>query len=88
MRERVKGDGSRRTCVGCRRVARPDELVRVHRIDGGLAVGPGPGRGAWLCAAHPRDCLERSVKRGGLARALRAPISTGDLERLRAKLEG
>jgi predicted RNA-binding protein YlxR (DUF448 family) len=37
-----------RTCIGCRRTAPPDELVRVVvGADGELLVGQGlPGRGA------------------------------------------
>ena len=64
-----------RTCVGCRRRAGQDELVRVvRRADGTVQAGRSlPGRGAWLCAGTP-PCLDRAVKRKALSRALRAPI--------------
>ncbi|MFP5377421.1 MAG: YlxR family protein [Acidimicrobiia bacterium] len=77
----------RRTCVGCRRVAAPGELVRVVRTgDGGLAVGRSlPGRGAWLCAGSP-GCMDRAERRGALTRALKAPIRPEAVEGLRAQL--
>ncbi|MGD0454302.1 MAG: YlxR family protein [Solirubrobacteraceae bacterium] len=45
--------------------------------------GTMPGRGAYLCrggypdqpAAVDRACLERAVRRGGIARALRSPVT-------------
>ena len=37
------------------------ELVRSARADGGLDVGPGPGRGAWLCGPTRRTCLDRGA---------------------------
>ena len=56
--------------------------------DGGLRLGPGPGRGAWLCAPPAaRECLEAAVQHRALDRALRVPISGDEMERLRAKLE-
>ncbi|MFI5045727.1 MAG: YlxR family protein, partial [Acidimicrobiia bacterium] len=78
MLGRATGDRAmgtpRRTCVGCRRIAAPRELVSVRRAGDELAVGPGPGRGAWLCAEHPGACLDLAVKRGGLGRALRSEL--------------
>src|SRR5688572_27066523 len=70
-----------RTCVGCRRKDRPDELVRVLRDDTGSLVpdvaGGGFGRGAWL---HPRpDCLLKAAPRG-LSRSFRAPVNTSASE--------
>jgi predicted RNA-binding protein YlxR (DUF448 family) len=43
-------------------------------------AGTLPGRGAYLCrgaiSAEPaRDCLALALRRGGLARALRAPVA-------------
>jgi predicted RNA-binding protein YlxR (DUF448 family) len=52
----------------------------------GLVVGAGPGRGAWLCADHPVECLDRALRRRAVTRALRAEVAGGDVERLRAKL--
>jgi uncharacterized protein len=79
-----------RTCVGCRARAASSELRRVRRApDGAVEVGPGPGRGVWVCAP-PRglDCLDRALHRGALARALRTPIPDATGASLRARLEG
>jgi predicted RNA-binding protein YlxR (DUF448 family) len=76
----------RRTCVGCRTVASPDALVRIRREGDDLVVGAGPGRGVWLCAGSPGACLDRAMRRGALARALRTDLPGGGSERLRAKL--
>ncbi|HEY8642054.1 MAG TPA: YlxR family protein [Candidatus Dormibacteraeota bacterium] len=65
----------RRTCVACREEGTKDELVRLVRGPRGVEVdgsGRAPGRGAYL---HRRaECLELARKRGGLARALGAPV--------------
>jgi predicted RNA-binding protein YlxR (DUF448 family)/ribosomal protein L7Ae-like RNA K-turn-binding protein len=66
-----------RTCVGCHQPAEARELVRVVLgPDGALAPDPrggSIGRGAWL---HPRpECLVRAVPRG-VARALKAEVTT------------
>jgi len=53
----------------------------------GLELGPGPGRGAWLCRAHPVACLDRLGRKPVLARALRAPVTNHDVARVRAKLD-
>ena len=75
----------RRTCIGCRRVTHPDELVRLRWTGSDLAVGRGPGRGAWLCRTTG-GCLERAVRRGAVERALRVTIPNLDLAVLRARL--
>jgi predicted RNA-binding protein YlxR (DUF448 family) len=79
--------GIRRTCVGCRRAAGPDTLVRLVRTSTGeLAVGrTHPGRGAWICAANPA-CFEQAARRGALTRALRGEVSAGAVESMRARL--
>jgi uncharacterized protein len=63
-----------RTCVGCREAAPKGSLVRLVRsVSGEPAVDPtgrAPGRGAYL---HRRpECVRAAVRRGALARALRA----------------
>ncbi len=77
-----------RTCVGCRRTAVRDQLVRLVRepAPDGTAprvlpdpTGSAPGRGAWI---HPdADCLDLALRRGGLARSFRGPVQTGHLLR-------
>jgi uncharacterized protein len=75
----------RRTCIGCRRVTDPDELVRLAWTGSDLMVGRGSGRGAWLCRSS-EGCLERAVRRGAVERALRVTIPNLDLAVLRARL--
>jgi predicted RNA-binding protein YlxR (DUF448 family) len=76
-------------CIGCRRNAPVDELVRLSCApDGSLDLGPGTGRGAWLCA--PPDglaCFDQAVKRRVLDKALHTTVSDAELEAVRAKLE-
>lgn len=67
-----------RTCVACRQEAGKRSLVRLIRdpatgevmVD---ATGRANGRGAYL-HSDP-DCIELARRRGGLARALKAPVS-------------
>lgn len=64
-----------RTCVGCRGVASPNEMVRlVLGNDGDVLpdlAGKAFGRGAWI---HPRpDCVAKGVPRG-VARSWRTTI--------------
>ena len=61
--------------------------MRVAAVDGGLAAGRNlPGRGAWLCRNSPA-CVDAAVRRGGLARALRAALGPEAAEALRGQLE-
>jgi len=72
----------RRTCVGCRRVAPSDALVRLTQKDGRLEVAASRpnGRGAWLCPTT--ECLEQATRRRAIERALRARVSVDhDLRR-------
>ncbi|HEY5025794.1 MAG TPA: YlxR family protein [Acidimicrobiales bacterium] len=78
----------RRTCVGCRRAVAPVELVRLTSgAHGELVIGPGPGRGAWLCRDSP-SCLDQAVRRQALGRALRADVVPEAVEGLRKLLRG
>ena len=76
--------------MGCRRVDHPATLVRVFLdADGEPQLGPGPGRGAWLCRPPAAlACLDAALRRGALDRALRAPVAAPGIGALRAKLEG
>lgn len=72
--------------MGCRRVASPDELVRVVRTaDGDLARGRAlPGRGAWLCPDPA--CAAAAGRRGAFGRALRGPVRPEAVARLAEEL--
>jgi len=63
------------------------DLVRIRRSPNGLELGPGPGRGAWLCGTHPTVCLDEARRRGAFDRALRVRVGSDDIERLRARLD-
>jgi len=63
-----------RTCVGCGGKADPGDLLRLSATGGRLRPDPDRrrgGRGAWLHRAPA--CLEKALKRGAFARALRQP---------------
>jgi predicted RNA-binding protein YlxR (DUF448 family) len=73
-------------------VAEPSELVRIAWVargaEGGeLRVGPGRGRGAWLCAGS-EDCFDQAVRRRAFGKALRRDVTTADVAELREKLFG
>ena len=83
---------SRRTCVGCRATAPPDQLVRVTMED--TEHGPRVvadlhrrrgGRGAWVHAT--RECVTTAVRKKAFNRAFRTAVSAHDLaEQLRVLL--
>jgi uncharacterized protein len=80
--------GPVRTCVACRRRASPDDLERLSLVATAagdrLHLGPGPGRGAWVCQVG--DCLDVAASRGSLARALRRPSLPDGLDEVRERL--
>ena len=47
---------------------------------GALVVGPGPGRGAWLC--DDPACFESAKRRRAFGRALRADVGPDEIARL------
>jgi len=53
--------------------------------DGALAIGGGPGRGAWLCAGR-QHCFETAARRGAFERALRAAVDPDAIEALGRRL--
>ncbi|MDY7101894.1 MAG: YlxR family protein [Actinomycetota bacterium] len=78
---------TRRTCIGCRRRAHPDQLVRVVRgaggtLDEGRAL---PGRGAWLCRDDPA-CGQLARRRGAFQRALRETVPQQEIDALLVRL--
>ncbi|GEC99617.1 hypothetical protein KVA01_17720 [Kocuria varians] len=80
---------SLRTCVGCRNVSSPGQLVRVTVED--TPHGPRVvvdhhrrlgGRGAWVHAT--RECVEQAIRRRAFHRSFRRPVATDGLaEQLR-----
>jgi predicted RNA-binding protein YlxR (DUF448 family) len=69
--------------VGCRTVLPKRSLIRLVRRPEGVQVDPTgklAGRGAYL--HDRRSCWERALK-GPLASALKADLTSGDMERLR-----
>ena len=48
--------------------------------NGALVVGPGPGRGAWLC--DDMACFESAKRRRAFGRALRADVKPDEIARL------
>jgi predicted RNA-binding protein YlxR (DUF448 family) len=72
---------SRRTCVGCRKTARRDELLRFARTENARLVpdvrGRLPGRGAWVHAR--RDCIGAAAAHG-FARSFRTAIRANAAE--------
>jgi predicted RNA-binding protein YlxR (DUF448 family) len=78
-----------RTCVGCRQTAPKRSLLRVVRSSEQI-VRPDPsgsaaGRGAYV---H-RDvgCVDLALRRGGMARALRAGLNAEEAARLRSDID-
>ncbi len=76
-----------RTCVGCRKVAVQDELLRVVVVESGeIRIGRHlPGRGAWICRGS-EQCVDQALRKGGFARALRTRLDGGEGDRLRTDL--
>lgn len=73
-----------RTCVGCRCVDTPAQMIRVVRQGDSQPaqlvvdlVGHAHGRGAWV---HARTaCISAALNRGGFARSFKGPIHTAGL---------
>lgn len=73
-----------RTCVACRAKRPQAELLRVTLdAQGSLRLGPGPGRGAYLCPGSP-GCVTTLLRKRPLGRALRTEVSSAALEELAA----
>ncbi len=52
-----------------------------------MLTGPGPGRGAWICAGDVR-CLDLAVRRRAIQPALRAPVVATAVGLLRMEVAG
>jgi len=70
--------------VGCRERAGKSELVRVVRRPAGQVsvdpTGRSPGRGAYVHRSE--SCVRQAVRRGSLARALKASLDEAEVSRL------
>ena len=78
-----------RSCAGCRRRRPRPELIRVAMTDTGIRLdraGQLPGRGAYLCAETPRECLQASRRHRGMGRSLRANRDVIDYSELENQL--
>ena len=82
-----------RTCVGCRSSRPKRELLRLvlpsDQPDAVVSVDPTgrrPGRGAYLCADHPADCLALTRRRRSLPKAFRTNPERVDVAALEAAL--
>jgi uncharacterized protein len=81
-----------RTCVGCRNVFAKDEVVRVVSGPAGIVIDYReklPGRAAYVCPKP--DCIQQSLSRGSLAKALHLkgglPGAEEFISRLTGKIE-
>ena len=77
-----------RTCVGCREVNEKKTLVRIVKTTDGVCMDPTgrmPGRGAYL--HDSKECWEKGLKRGALARALKTELTQSETETLTAHME-
>ena len=77
-----------RTCVACREVNEKRSLIRIVRTPDGVAIdttGRMPGRGAYI--HDSKECWEKALKRGVLARSLKTEISQEDMETLQAYMD-
>ena len=78
-----------RTCVACREVNEKRSLIRIVRTPEGVEVDPTgrkAGRGAYL--HDTKECWEKALKRGILARALKTEISPENMDVLQAYMDG
>ena len=67
-----------RQCLACRERKRKEELLRVVRTPEDIRYDPTGklnGRGAYVCAR--KECVEKAIRTGALARALKAEIPPG-----------
>lgn len=83
-----KKHNPQRTCVACREVNEKRSLIRLVRTPDGVAIdttGRMPGRGAYL--HDSKECWEKALKRGVLARSLKTELSQENMEMLQAFMD-
>ncbi|GAP41737.1 predicted RNA-binding protein YlxR, DUF448 family [Flexilinea flocculi] len=77
-----------RTCIGCREILGKRLLIRLVKTADGLMIdttGKIPGRGAYL--HNKRECWEKALSRGLLAKSLKTELSALDIENMRKWME-
>ena len=77
-----------RTCVACREVNEKRSLIRIVKTSDGVVIdttGRLPGRGAYL--HDSKECWEKALKRGVLARSLKTEICQENMEILQAYMD-
>lgn len=86
LAEAAHANGAVRTCIGCRKKAARNQLIRLVRSVQSPAqavvkvdlLACMPGRGAWL---HPSpECWQLAIKRRAISRALPGAVDDGDVE--------
>lgn len=75
-----------RTCIGCRRQATQNEMLRLALgPEGSVGEWRGSGRSAYVCA--DQTCIDQALSRGRLERALRTRINQAEREALESLLK-
>jgi predicted RNA-binding protein YlxR (DUF448 family) len=75
-----------RRCAACRTRRPKKELLRFVRQSHGVEVDPEqlrPGRGGYCCL--DQACIDKALRRGGLARTLRIALGKAEVARLSAQ---
>jgi predicted RNA-binding protein YlxR (DUF448 family) len=75
-----------RRCAACRTRRPKKELLRFARQSYGIELDPEqrrPGRGGYCCPQPA--CVDRALRRGGLARTLRTALGEAEVARLAAE---
>ena len=70
-----------RTCVGCRRVMKKSDMIRIAATENGLVIDPEKklnGRGVYVCP--DKDCIMSARKNNGFKRSLKRNIDDQELE--------
>lgn len=76
-----------RTCIGCRNVFPKDEVIRVVSGPAGIVIDYReklPGRAGYVCPK--RDCIQKSLSRDNLAKALQQRGGLPDAEEFISRL--
>src|SRR5207248_1771923 len=76
--DRVRPAAPVRRCAGCRTRRPKNELLRFVRQSHGIEIDPEqrrPGRGGYCCP--DQACIDKALRRGGLARTLRVLVKNG-----------